>query len=367
MTWYVHVAGRVVLRTNQIIQKLLEKVLNTNVLNTVLTAVESARVCPGNPEEHCEKRGGSVCSSNGQVAAYIDNQEEVINSGTAYCRTIRRSDCELLCFPDTAHLRRCPSCNKYRPQLHVMRSWECKSSNRVSHTNYRFLSGAEKDERLHNLEMAKVTERKRNKRLSEKLHDLIEKEGVHLRRGRYLLHFQRSGEGFQGRLHPANLLGATNPLQLAEEQEGHEVAPTSNSLCTKFEVASSSAYHAVQESGLIALPLERTLRDYIYPLGNHEGWGASGGNSAAKEIDPVCRTSRNNLPCQWTKRRYEVAYFSRKTLANSQGSATWERLTKMSRIFPSLPSQLPCEAVPSRLGSCRGTPSARHSCFIIDE
>ena len=49
-----------------------------------------------------------------------------------------------------------------------------------SHTNYRFLSSAEKDERLHNLEMAKVTERKRNKRLSEKLHDLVEKEGVHL-------------------------------------------------------------------------------------------------------------------------------------------------------------------------------------------
>ena len=39
-----------------------------------------------------------MCISNGQVAAYIDNQEEVISGGTAYCRTNRRSDCELLCF-----------------------------------------------------------------------------------------------------------------------------------------------------------------------------------------------------------------------------------------------------------------------------
>ena len=65
----------------------------------------------------------------------------------------------------------------------VMCSQDSKSSNWVSHdshTNYQFLSSAEKDERLHNLEMAKITERKRNKRLSEKHHDL--RKGFILRR-----------------------------------------------------------------------------------------------------------------------------------------------------------------------------------------
>ena len=153
--------------------------------------------------------------------------------------------------------------------------------------------------------MAKVTERKRNKRLSEKLYDLIEKEGVHLRRGRYLLHFQRSGEGFQGRLHPANLLGATNPLQLAEEQEGHEVAPTSNSLCTKFEVASSSAYHAARESGLIALPLERTLRDYTHWVTMKDGVQVEVIQQLKKLIrfaglrETICPVSGRNEGMKW--------------------------------------------------------------------
>ena len=51
-----------------------------------------------------------------------------------------------------------------------------------SHTNYtcRFLSNAEKDKRLHNLEKAKIAECKYRKRLSEKINELIEQDGVTL-------------------------------------------------------------------------------------------------------------------------------------------------------------------------------------------
>ena len=57
------------------------------------------------------------------------------------------------------------------------------SSDKVKHdrhTNYRFLSATEKDERLKSLQKAKITERKHNKCLSETIEKLIDQEGVAL-------------------------------------------------------------------------------------------------------------------------------------------------------------------------------------------
>ena len=96
---------------------------SAGVLNHVLDAIESARICPGSPKEHftqlLEKRGGSVCGANEQVAAFLDDRNEVVSGGTSYFKTVRRCDCEVLCSADTTNLRRCPCCKKYRSQLHV--------------------------------------------------------------------------------------------------------------------------------------------------------------------------------------------------------------------------------------------------------
>ncbi len=163
-TWYVHVTGRVVPRCNQLIQQLPGKVTIEGVLKGVRNAIQSAGICTSNPEEHfaqlLEERGGSVHGVDGQVAAFLDDQDEVASGGTTYSRTVRRRDCEVLCpAHTTTNLRRCPYCKKYRSQLHVMCSQKSKTSDQESHnshTNYRFLSNAEKDERLHNLEKAKI-------------------------------------------------------------------------------------------------------------------------------------------------------------------------------------------------------------------
>ena len=58
-----------------------------------------------------------------------------------------------------------------------MYSRQSKASERV-HNSHRFLSHAEKDERLNKLQRAKVAESKCNKRLSEKLNELVDKEGL---------------------------------------------------------------------------------------------------------------------------------------------------------------------------------------------
>ena len=66
-SWYTYVTGNVVPRGNQIIQHLPEKVNTITSLKAVLSTMESARICPGNPEEHfvemVERKGGSVCAT----------------------------------------------------------------------------------------------------------------------------------------------------------------------------------------------------------------------------------------------------------------------------------------------------------------
>lgn len=163
LTWYAHVLGKVVLRTNPIIQSLPAKVSSESTLQHTLLAVQSAHLCPGNPEEHfvqlLERKGGKACDRSGEKSAYIDDREEIVLGDKSYTKTVRRSDCGLVCPRNSSTLQRCPSCSKYRPQLFVERSREAKkSSNRTSHdshVNFRCLNPTEKDERMRNLGKAK--------------------------------------------------------------------------------------------------------------------------------------------------------------------------------------------------------------------
>ena len=279
-SWYAHVTGRVVPRSNQTIQQLPQKVADETTLITVVSAIESARICPGNPEERftqlLEKRGGSVQGIGGQVTAFLDSRDEVVSGGLAYSRTVRRWDCEMLCSPDAAYLKRCQCCKKYRSQLQVMcsRQQSKAASNRVSHnshTNYRFLSSAEKDKRLHNLEKAKIAECKQKKRLSEKINELIEQDGVTL--------IDEDVEDISSIFDSVASDVKKNFKEFSvqkifwDQQQHHFSLKNKKSMkwhpllirfALNLKYASSSAYRIVRESGLIALPSERTLRDYTH-------------------------------------------------------------------------------------------------------
>ena len=83
-----------------------------------------------------------------QTVAYVDHGE-VVSGENRYAKTVRRSDCEVLCLKYTGTLLRCPWCRKYHSQLYVMHSSESRSSSsgkvkHYSHTNCRFLSVTEK-------------------------------------------------------------------------------------------------------------------------------------------------------------------------------------------------------------------------------
>ena len=188
LTWYAHVLGKVVLRPNVVIQSLPAKVSSESVLRQILMTVQSAQLCPGNPEEHfvqlLERKGGKTCGRAGETSAFIDDREEIVLGQKSYAKTVRRSDCALICSRNSSSLRRCPSCSKYRSQLFVERSREAKkSANRTSHdshVNFRCLNPSEKDERMRNLGKAKRAEKQRNVRLRDLLLKKIEEEGVAL-------------------------------------------------------------------------------------------------------------------------------------------------------------------------------------------
>ena len=78
--------------------------------------------------------------------------------------------------------------------------------------------------------------------------------------------------------------------------------PLSIRFALSLKYASSSAYHMARNSGLIALPLDRTLRDYTHWTTVKDG---------IQEV--VQQTMRNNLPCRWIKRKFKVDLCLRRT------------------------------------------------------
>ena len=76
-------------------------------LKAITKCVERAHICPGNPQPELvdivDKRGGLSTSDK---LAFVDSAGEVVDiDGRLYGRTVRRSDCELLCAHKSSYPR----------------------------------------------------------------------------------------------------------------------------------------------------------------------------------------------------------------------------------------------------------------------
>ena len=273
LTWNASVFGKVVPQTNTVIQTLPAKVTNDSLVH-VLSTIQLARLCPGNPEfvQLLETKGGKACDQSGSLSAFIDDKEEIVVGANSYDRTVRRVDCGLIC--PTTSTDRCPTCTKYRAQLFVQRSREAKKSGRRtshdSHVPFRHLNSTEKDECLKNLSKAKHAEKSSNTRLKELLNKEIDAKGVTLTQedagdvtsmlsdiSPLLENFPKSS--IQRIFWEQQL--QNNSLKDKRQMKWH---PLLIRFALNLKYASTSAYRAVQDSGLISLPSERTLRDYTH-------------------------------------------------------------------------------------------------------
>ena len=236
-------------------------------LKEILEVLDNATICVGNPNEDyvavVEQRGGAIRNVSGLTTAYIDRNGKQPR--------VRHQNCHLLTTAET-----CSVCHQYQNTLRALKSKDKSSHEKeqrtkhCSHANYRYLTKEESSERLENLQKAKRALTRRNQRLKEKLHKIIDKDGVQLHdddaaifgqvfkdadtavESSAIGQFQRIFWEQQCRY---------NSLKDARGMRWH---PLMIRFALNLKYLSSSAYKAVGQ--FLTLPSERTLRDYTHVL-----------------------------------------------------------------------------------------------------
>ena len=276
LSWQAYIFGQQLSKTNTIIKELPSTIFSESCLNKVLSSIMKANLCPGSPEdhfvqllEHCT--GGKRYNRSGEMIAYIQNRQ-------GYLKTVRTANCEMICHQKS---QRCPCCSKYRANLFVERSRHNKVSveatSHDSHVNYCFLTMEQKDERLRSLENAKRLERQRNVRLHQLIFSEINNNGVSL-------HPHDSEDIASLTTDISDHITKSFPVDSIqrifwEQQMKYNAVnkkqmrwhPYMIRFALNLKYASTAAYRAVQQSGVISLPSERTLRDYTHWLSIKDG------------------------------------------------------------------------------------------------
>ena len=157
-------------------------------LSDMIKAVDNAVLCPDNPDEKFvsayKDEGGCMRGGrgNGDVVAFIDKSSVADHSGKQYQYTVRRVDCDMLCERSSQYPLRCKSCQSMRSTLRSLVSCQSNESDShtsaSSHTRYRDLTPAEKDERMKNLHCALKVSNQKVKRLQAKVDKLITNQSV---------------------------------------------------------------------------------------------------------------------------------------------------------------------------------------------
>lgn len=110
--------------------------------------------------------------------AYIDRSHTVVHNEQIFPCTVRRVSCELILKKGG----RCQACISLRSTLRSAVSRNSLSGeNRTSpssHTNFRFLSPTEKDQRLKNQSLSRKLSNQQKQRLEEKIKKLIKEQSV---------------------------------------------------------------------------------------------------------------------------------------------------------------------------------------------
>ncbi len=99
----------------------IPQTVNEQSLAHLISLLESAKVCPGNPDsgfmELREKHKGRFLTSGGELKASVESGFPINWNGECSSSTIKMHDCEIF-----THEAKCFSCKSYRAQLRAMQS-----------------------------------------------------------------------------------------------------------------------------------------------------------------------------------------------------------------------------------------------------
>lgn len=268
-SWCLSVYGRDVPISAAACLTLQPKITSLASVENMLTALNDLTICPGNAEQKyiavLQKRGGVIRNVSGVKTAYIDDKGKE--------QSVRHENCEIL----TLEGSRCSVCEHYRNTLRALASKDLSASDpksqsqrtgQNSHTNYRYLSVEESKERMRNLQKAKRSISQENRRLREKLQNLIEKEGIDL----VDEDVSTLEEVFEDADKEITHLPAESFQRLFwEQQRQYKQLKNKRSIrwhplmirfALNLKYLSSAAYRAIGQ--FFTLPSDRTLRDYTH-------------------------------------------------------------------------------------------------------
>lgn len=197
-----------------------------------------------------------------------------IDSRTLTHSTIRHSECEMLVDSEKTS-ERCQICTAYRKTLHTLSTRLSKLSDArlevSSHTNYSSLTSSEKNQRMKNLHDVVRQKENKIKYWQEKLDESLRSSSVQLddalcddfqtiMASENNLIMKKYPEGsFQNVFWKQQFEAASK-----SDKRGIRWDPLMIKWCIYLRHKSSGAYEHIRQSGCIALPSQRTLRDYTH-------------------------------------------------------------------------------------------------------
>ena len=270
---------------------------NTEQLYELLATIDKLPLCSGHSDtryiEMLKTKKGRILSAYGETSAYLDNDNPLVVNGKLISQTIRSSKCELT--GSTC----CDHCKKYLYNLRAMyHRWSKRSAGAPSspdiHTNERYMNTPQKK-----VKMSKLRDRVRAAelevaRLQAKIDKPTETQGVSVDGDLHsdLLaimtenkeHVQSAyPEGSFSRLFWEQQLKAAS-LKDRRQMKWH---PVLIKWCLNLKLLSGAAYHAMRTSGFLALPSERTLRDYTHYFTSKVGFQNEVNQQLMSEVDSL--------------------------------------------------------------------------------
>ena len=278
MSWHAYAVGKLLTRECcQLLSTFPDKILDATSVTEIIDAVDSAQLCPGNPDpeivELFERRGHSAADD--YCAAYIDVVDVTNSDGVQYARTVRHNKCEILCQQKGRQPYICSACQLYKGSLRVMkwRSQQCDVPSRTSHnshTNIRYLNVEEMEERLRNVQKQKKSVTNKAKKLEEKMKQDIEENGVALTEPEInvvndlLKDASDTVYSFPKDSIQYILWEEQKKFNALKDKRQMRWHPLVIRFALSLKYASTAAFQQVTKLGFIALPSERTLRDYTH-------------------------------------------------------------------------------------------------------
>ncbi len=251
-TWTAYYDSKQLVSSSNLLKDISLTVDSFEALLHLVRVLDTAAVCPGNPEDCfvalCKKRGGSVRGERGcgEDKALIEHTPVVDIDGQTYACTLRRKDCELLCCRNSANPQRCSNCQEFRATLRssvsrLNRADESLRTASSSHTKYISLGPQEKTLRLKSADVTNLIAE-----LTPAVQKTFPPDSPQHIFWQQQCRYNELKEKRQMKWHPLLIRFALN-----------------------LKYLSSTAYQAIRESGMIALPSERTLYDYTHWVKPH--------------------------------------------------------------------------------------------------